>query len=554
MSKAIVICCDGTGNLGERDAKLGTASNVWRFYDAVLGEAESAWQQTKWYDAGVGTETSSRSRRLSTIETILSWVGQDRPGGVVKALGVLRRIVELAVGIGITENITEGYTEIVRRYEPGDKIYLVGFSRGAYTARCIAGVISRAGLLRSEQVRFAADVVRLYCGRRKWETDVIVDPTRIHPKDKVEIEFLGVWDTVASLGLPLWGWWFRIGKLWNNVGRIVDTAPAKQCKNVFHALSLDERRSQFFPTLFDEKLTDGTVGPRSRIEQVWFRGTHSGVGGGYLDSGLSDISLRWMLDKAAECGLWISPEKVARIAPNPLGGIEDQMEHQRAWTLFGSWPRWHPCDDGAVGSSAGFGVLHSSVTERARHAASTRTRPDMPTSRDDLVRLNPNETVTIRVRADRAWNNTGVVVEPGHKYQMALATQPSSWQRKDRLSVGAGGEPQAGLPASWLRWMFRKPEARAMELVIHIAWPRRWPLAEKSASQLLRYLLIQDPPELTSQLDHLGKSLGNGGQGSQLIEIAPEKSAGVLHCFANDSWLAYPRNSGSVHLTITRVA
>jgi hypothetical protein len=254
MSKAIVICCDGTGNIGERDAKLGTASNVWRFYDAVLAEAESGWQQTKWYDAGVGTDTSTSSRRLSTIQKILRWAGQDRPGGAVKALGVLRRIIELGVGVGITENITEGYTEIVRRYEPGDRIYLVGFSRGAYTARCIAGVISRAGLLKSDQARFAADVVRLYCGRRQWNEAVNVDPTRIHPKNECNIEFLGVWDTVASLGIPLWGWWFRVGKLWSNQGRIVDTAQpdsagtcSMRCRSTNAARNSSQRSSTRSP-------------------------------------------------------------------------------------------------------------------------------------------------------------------------------------------------------------------------------------------------------------------------------------------------------------------
>jgi hypothetical protein len=324
---------------------------------------------------------------------------------------------------------------------------------------------------------------------------------------------------------------------------------------VFHALSLDERRSQFFPTLFDEKPAEASVAPRPRIEQVWFRGTHSGVGGGYLDSGLSDISLRWMLDRAVECGLRVNPEKVARLAPNPLGGIEDQMEQQRAWSLFGSWPRWHPCDDQAAGRSTGFGVLHPSVIERAQHATSLRA-PDSPTSRDELIRLKPNDKVTIRVRADRAWNNTGVVVEPGCRYEVALARQSYSWQRRDRDAVGAGGEPRPARPASLLRWMFRKPDAHAMELVVHIAWPRPWPLAEKSASQLLRYLLIQDPTELTDQLTRVGASLANGGKGSYPIELDPKKcgvGAGLLHCFANDSWLAYPRNSGSLYLTITRV-
>src|SRR5690606_25070316 len=121
------------------------------------------------------------------------------------------------------------------------RIYLVGFSRGAFTARCIAGVISRCGLLRAENIRYAPEVVQLYRIRDKPGDALALRHDMMH-RD-VRVEFLGVFDTVASLGVPLWGWWFRVFPIWRNLPFATD--PAAVCRFVYHALAMDERRSQF---------------------------------------------------------------------------------------------------------------------------------------------------------------------------------------------------------------------------------------------------------------------------------------------------------------------
>lgn len=248
--------------------------------------------QTIWYQAGVGSDTSSTASEVRRTQTVLASVGAN-PGSQVAAYASrFVKLFEAAFGSGISEGIVNGYTEIVRQYRPGDHIYLVGFSRGAYTARCIAGVISRCGLLRAENLRFAPDMVRLYRTRRDQHASVCVRPELVHADPA--IEFMGVFDTVASLGVPLWGWWFRASPIWTNAPLATD--PVAACRHVYHALAMDERRSQFFPTLYNDPRLQGPRAPRlndklETLQQVWFRGAHADIGGGYGRRDLSDIAL-----------------------------------------------------------------------------------------------------------------------------------------------------------------------------------------------------------------------------------------------------------------------
>src|SRR6185312_4926811 len=256
--------------------------------------------QTTWYQADVGSDTSSTSRQMRWTKAFLSALGAN-PGAQVAAFGSrLNKLIESAFGTGISEGIVNGYTEVVRQYRPGDTIYLVGFSRGAYTARCIAGVISRCGLLRAENNRYAEEMVRLYRSRRDQHASVQVRPELIH-LDRV-IEFVGVFDTVASLGVPLWGWWFRLLPIWTNGPLATD--PVKACRHVYHALSMDERRSEFVPTLYaNPRRGRGPDDQLRTLEQVWFRGSHADIGGGYAQHELSDITLGWMMDAMERHGL-----------------------------------------------------------------------------------------------------------------------------------------------------------------------------------------------------------------------------------------------------------
>lgn len=597
MSKNIVIFCDGTGN--RHDAMENgrpAATNVYKLYSALKDYVDSDWTQVTWYDAGVGTGTSGQSRTASGIRRVAEMISARTPAFLAKSYEKLRVLLEAATGAGILENVVQGYAQIVHHYRPGDCIYLFGFSRGAYTVRCIAGVIARCGLLRPEHIRFAPDIVQLYRYRDlrpNVQPDQQVPPVDqnshlFHPHGTVTIRFMGVWDTVASLGLPLWGWWFRIGKLWSNSA--LDTNPAAICERICHAVSMDERRSQFFVTLFNEDRKTFHIARKAgqvpfeqqRLEQVWFRGSHAGVGGGYVDTDLSDIALRWMVDHAFAAGVRLHKGALRSLMPDPLGQVHNQLQRQKAWYLFGTWPRWHPCPrpDEAAGSD-GSGMLHKSVYERAALARERREQREqaaidsshrlasarqqasigpsaippppvkLPLDPEEMHFLDVGGSARVLVRADRQWNRTGLVIEAGASYLIRLASGAvNAWRDKECPICGPGGQDAGWDVRRLFGWMKRVRDAKWLELIGTVAHPRDWPLREEGLGKLLKYLLVRDPRELTRTLAPLGRHLEKSGDAVFLRSEAP---SGMFYCFANDVWLTYANNTGSIELDITRI-
>lgn len=581
MPKNIALFCDGTGNRGDAmENGKPAATNVYKAYRAATDYPSSGWTQTTWYDEGVGTGTSIQGQLARLFRTIANMLPYQAPTTVARIYEQGRLALELATGTGITENITQGYRQIVHHYRPGDRIYLFGFSRGAYTARCIAGVISRCGLLRAENIRYADEVVDAYAfGIVRSDPDYLspqqIDPVRFYPRGSVRIAFLGVWDTVASLGLPLWGWWFRKWRVART--SYFDTTASSICDRVRHAISMDERRSQFFVTLFDRDPAR-TASNQQDVQQIWFRGSHAGVGGGYADTGLSDIPLHWMLEEARAAGLLLDPVPLPPIAPaNWLGQVHNQLQRQRAWYLFGTWPRWHPCprpDGGESGSSPGdhFGALASSVYQRAALASQQRQErsaaagPDgepVPLDPEEMLFLDPGESALVRARADRQWNRTGLVIEGGGLYRLRPAIRKghgSFWRDKDKDPCGAEGQ-EAGSSdlrrfLSWTR-RYREPGTRWMELIGTVTHPRKWELREEGVGRLLRYVFWKDPEQLTRALLPLGRHLALGGaaDGSAdgVVYLRNEAASGMLYLFANDAWLFYANNTGAIDLLVERV-
>lgn len=543
----ILICCDGTGNTAEAlEEGRRVVSNVRKLYEVAQSSVESGWLQDKWYDDGVGTGTSGESSRLSMLEKAANWLAANTPAKVLGVLGKFRMILELGFGIGITENITQGYARIVQLYQPGDRIFIVGFSRGAYTARCIADVIDDIGLLRSDQLRHAPDIIQLYRYRKDAQTPVPLRRELLHPT--VKIQFLGLWDTVASLGVPLWGWSFSIGHLWSNAG--IGATDIRNCRVIRHALSMDEQRSQFFPTLFEEG-SPAEGGPDLR--QRWFRGSHAGVGGGYADTSLSDIALEWMINEATSSGLLVHDDWRRSVlkrtdqefCPNPIGQVISQLDRQRAWRLSGAWPRWHPC---SFEASAGFGVLDDSVRQRAVHARSLRFGT-APVNNDEILTLSPGEKANVAMRAHLGWNRTGVVLEQGACYRMTYVE--GSWQDQEKLPCGPSGQDASGFDLRRLLGRGKRViDGRWMELIGHVAHPRTWDTKERNGRSLLYYLLLRDPAELTRTLIPLGRHLSAPGH---CVDVQVEAASGVFYGFANDWWLYYDNNSGSITLSIERL-
>ena len=205
---------------------------------------------------------------------------------------------DIMMGRGINRQIRRAYGFLASRYRPGDRIFLFGYARGAFAVRSLAGVIDRIGLLQAQHAT-ERNIRQAY---RHYECDpkapVVADFAKAFCHDTVEIQMIGVWDTVKALGvrLPL------IWKLSDKQHEFHDHRLGASVQNGFHALALNERRSAYQPVMWSTK-----NGSQGSVEQVWFRGTHGDVGG-QIDGQeevrpLSNIPLVWMLEKAEGCGL-----------------------------------------------------------------------------------------------------------------------------------------------------------------------------------------------------------------------------------------------------------
>ncbi len=318
MPKNIVICLDGTGNQFKEDN-----SNVVKLFRTVVRGAG----QAAFYDAGVGTLADPQFR-TPVGKRFSMWLG-------------------LGLGFGLLKNVEEAYSYLMERYEPGDRIFLFGFSRGAYTARVLAGFIQAVGLLEPGNQSLIPYAIKLYKSkkRRYWIVGSASPQFKVMQKFKstfsraVDIHFLGLWDSVSTFG------W-----IYNPIF-LPYTTNNRSVKTVRHALAIDERRAFFQPMLWGRSHADD-----QNIKEVWFAGVHSDVGGGYpeADSGLSKIALKWMLHEATrpEFGLVIDRKKHDRyvlgksdggyVKPDPAAGAHQSLKG--GWWLVQYLPRsvWVP--------------------------------------------------------------------------------------------------------------------------------------------------------------------------------------------------------------------
>lgn len=276
--KRIIICCDGTWNFPDKaEDGIPCDTNVVKIAQAVKAVSDDGIEQLTFYDPGVGTS---------------GWI--------------VKRWFDGATGSGISDNILRGYKYLIRNYTPGDELYLFGFSRGAFTVRSLAGLIRNSGILRTNEMKLINRAYKLYKSRspstHPREKEATLFRKTYAVADKIPIKFIGVWDTVGSLGNPLF-----INNLFSKFSLSVlgnqfhDTDLSSTVNYAYQALAVDEKRRNFKPTLWRQQDTSG----KQIMEQFWFIGVHSNVGGGYTRTGLSDIALKWMTSKARDCGLEI---------------------------------------------------------------------------------------------------------------------------------------------------------------------------------------------------------------------------------------------------------
>ncbi len=196
-----------------------------------------------------------------------------------------------ATGKGLVENVKVAYRFLANNYEPEDEIYIFGFSRGAYTARSLAGLIGWLGMIRKNHLEQLTHYFERYRKRRPGESPP-EDLQRIRWQQDVPIECVGVWDTVGALGIPARTFANLVRGI-NKKYAFLDTTLGDHIRHGFHAVAIDEKRGPFTPTLWSAP--EGVEIPTDRVRQAWFPGVHSNVGGSYDDAGLSDHALLWMV-------------------------------------------------------------------------------------------------------------------------------------------------------------------------------------------------------------------------------------------------------------------
>ena len=271
--KRLVICCDGTWNRPDT-AHVTNIEKIARTIETDPVDGDPPAQQLVLYLSGVGTNGYQVDRML---------------GG--------------ALGVGLFENICHAYRFLALNYDPHDEIFVFGFSRGAYTARSLVGMIGCVGLLTRESLidGHLPEAVRRYRRRRPdrrtfhGASDERFREVNSH--DDVRVRFLGVFDTVGALGVP-----GAIGR----AHQFHDVTLSPQVEHARHAVAIDEHRIKFEPALWESSpagVTDTAGRQRQSVKQVWFEGAHSDVGGGYAYSGLSDTALEWMVREAKQVGL-----------------------------------------------------------------------------------------------------------------------------------------------------------------------------------------------------------------------------------------------------------
>ncbi len=372
--KKIILCLDGTGNeFGD------TNSNVVRLYTALLIDDA----QVGYYHPGVGT------------------MGDPAISGSVRRW--FSKVRGLAFGYGFKENVLDAYRYLMDNYNDGDAVYFFGFSRGAYTARALAGLLDGYGLLCKGNEGHLPYAWRLYLDQLKNRDRHDLDHgmasaaafKETFSHEGFRIHFVGLWDTVSAVGwvsAPL---------------RLFNVAQNPTLNHGRHAVSIDERRCFYRDNLYGEPL------PKQTIQQVWFAGAHSDVGGSYsqITSGLSNITLQWMIDEAKHAGLDFSPERIDMLFGEPWHKYPKTSELYRPCaakmvhrSLKGLWKvlevlphRYYDKDDdveqmrvplGAWRTIPPGSLIHSTVRERLLDKEANY-RPEN-ISLDDLQELAPS--------------------------------------------------------------------------------------------------------------------------------------------------------------------
>ncbi|MEJ2868935.1 DUF2235 domain-containing protein [Actinomycetospora sp. OC33-EN08] len=444
--------------------------------------------------------------------------------GVGATGGPLTRLLGGAIGVGLNQRVREAYLWLADTWRPGDEIVLLGFSRGAFTVRSLAGMLAATGLVafapgapRRERNRV---VRRLFLDgyQRGERIDDLTYAPGFGPDDRAPIAFLGVFDTVGALGVPR-----TFGLLSSVLSRQVqgfhDLTLTPDVRHARQALALDERRGPFVPAVW----VTPEPGVHDSFAQLWFVGTHGDVGGSHdKPRGLSDITLRWMADEAtAAVGLtWTRP---VTTTGDPFGPFD--RDPSGPWAVLAPQPRSVPhVVEGAPD-------VHPSAVARR---AGSDYRPGRPVG--DAPASGP-------VPADVAWAETGLYLEAGRYVLDATgrwsdhgaSTTPSGFRR---WPLRTWPDYALGAVAEGYRTVVRRVTSRVADA----------PLAPRDA-QARRMEMVA--AVANARLDPDG-AITRGTTVPVTGGVLDVPRPGYLYAFANDSWLGRRTNSGVATLTVSR--
>ncbi len=319
--RQLIVLCDGTNNTltgGTHD------TNLVKLLEHLRAQPKDP-HKIIFYDPGVGSTGSLPA---------VTWFDEVKQG--------TQRLIGLALGGGIYENMAQSYAFLMRNYREGDQIYFFGFSRGAFTARSVAGLVNQFGLLQPQMEHMIPTLVQLYFSKRNHslgaqKVEDVVGQIKQNLANassrEVEIQYVGVWDTVASVGI-----WPMDLKMTSK-----PTVQGKHFLNVRHAMALDEHRAQFkVRPYLDDNTTDtfkyqSKSGKPVSLIQQWFPGSHCDVGGGNDKSQttLSNLALDWLVDEAIGCGLRLAPINSAAASPAETRPIHSQIYASPIWAITG---------------------------------------------------------------------------------------------------------------------------------------------------------------------------------------------------------------------------
>jgi hypothetical protein len=506
MAKNVVVCCDGTWNTPtEMEHGLPCPTNVVKLYNALVRDGT----QDAYYHPGVGT-----------------------------GKGWWDHIVGGGTGEGLEQNIMSAYRWLASSYSSGDRIFLFGFSRGAYTVRSLGGFVSRCGLLDLSKLKenpgeLWKRVQEVFAAYRDGTDFPNAKKYPFHgtepgknPKEMTPIHFIGVWDTVGALGIPddltLLGLFDNSDKY-----RFHDTALSRIVVHARHAVALDEKRASFAPTLWTK------VESSTEAKQIWFPGVHGDVGGGYLETGLSEGALEWMLNEAATCGLKVRGGVGEQLKADPLGILHDSCTG--VFKFLKTKPRSAPL-----------------VTKDSHdlHPSATRRKANPPLAQGEYWNttvLQAGDSRTFDIFAIQHWNATGLYLEAGATYEFIASGEWIDY--KDKFSP-AGRESFGFHSGDMVRYassMLGSAENAFQKLTGRQAdfWLTR-------RDEQAPWLALMGFIASEHGADHNTLANGETYLIGEKVEITPQAS-GYLYCFANDAWQTYGNNRGSVSLKVTRM-